>query len=58
MLYIYSGMTAIPVITMISAIFVIVGFHLQILQEERHMEEMFKKEYYEYANKTPRYLLF
>lgn len=46
------------VITMLAALSVIVGLHLQILQEEKHMAEMFKREYKEYAKKTPRYLLF
>lgn len=39
------------------ALLVIVGLQLQILQEEKHIEEMFSKEYNEYANKKPRYLL-
>jgi len=42
----------------IVALFIAVGIHLQILQEEKHMKEVFKKEYNEYANKTPRYILF
>lgn len=44
--------------TLIVALSIAVSLHLQILQEEKYMKEIFHNEYTEYANKTPRYLLF
>ncbi|WP_346940174.1 isoprenylcysteine carboxylmethyltransferase family protein [uncultured Clostridium sp.] len=58
LMFIGTAITHLNLMTVIVAILVVVGIHLQILQEENHMEEVFKKEYNEYINKTPRYLLF
>jgi len=58
LMFIGAAITYANLIIVIVGLLVVVGIHLQILQEENHMEEVFKKEYNEYANKTPRYLLF
>lgn len=58
LMFIGIAITHANVITMLLTILVIIILHLQILQEEMHMEEMFQKKYNEYAVKTPRYLLF
>jgi len=58
LMFIGTAITHLNLITVIVAILVVAGIHLQILQEEKHMKEVFKKEYNEYVNKTPRYLLF
>ncbi len=57
-MFIGAAITYANLIIVIVGLLVVVGIHLQILQEENHMEEVFKKEYSEYVNKTPRYLLF
>lgn len=57
LMFIGTAATYTNLITIIVASLVIIGLHLQILQEEKHMQEMFGKEYSEYAAKTPRYLL-
>lgn len=43
-------------LTAVFSIFAIVMLHLQILQEEKYMEQTFGKEYVEYKKKTFRYL--
>ncbi len=58
LMFIGAAITYANLIIVIVGLLVVVGIHLQILQEENHMEEVFKKEYSEYVNKTPRYLLF
>lgn len=58
LMFIGTAITHLNLITVIVAILVVAGIHLQILQEEKHMKEVFKNEYNEYVNKTPRYLLF
>lgn len=58
LMFIGTAITHLNLMTVIVAILVVAGIHLQILQEEKHMKEVFKKEYNEYVNKTPRYLLF
>lgn len=58
LMFIGTAITYVNLIIVIVALLVVVGIHLQILQEEKHMKEVFKKEYNEYANKTPRYILF
>jgi len=58
LMFIGAAITYANLIIVIVGLLVVVGIHLQILQEENHMEEVFKKEYNEYVNKTPRYLLF
>lgn len=58
LMFIGTAITHVNLITIVLAILVIIGFHLQILQEEKHMKEVFQKKYNEYANNTPRYLLF
>ena len=46
------------VVSTVLAILIIIGLHLQIIQEERHMADSFSQEYAVYASKTPRYFLF
>lgn len=58
LMFIGTAITHGNLITMVLSILIIIGLHLQILQEENHMEEVFQKKYNEYENKTPRYLLF
>jgi protein-S-isoprenylcysteine O-methyltransferase Ste14 len=58
LMFIGTAITYANLITLITTVLVMVGLHLQILQEEKHMKQMLKMEYYEYANETPRYLLF
>jgi protein-S-isoprenylcysteine O-methyltransferase Ste14 len=57
-MFIGTAITYANLITLITTVLVMVGLHLQILQEEKHMKQVLKMEYYEYANETPRYLLF
>ncbi|MBM7869011.1 protein-S-isoprenylcysteine O-methyltransferase Ste14 [Clostridium pascui] len=57
LMFIGTAVTHANLITIALAILVIIGLHLQILQEEKHMKQVFKKEYNEYANKTSRYLV-
>lgn len=45
------------VLTFVAMVVNIIAFHLLILQEERHLIEVFGKEYAGYKQKTPRYLL-
>jgi protein-S-isoprenylcysteine O-methyltransferase Ste14 len=58
LMFLGTAITHVNLMTVIVALLVVVGIHLQILQEEKHMKEVFKNEYNEYVNKTPRYLLF
>jgi protein-S-isoprenylcysteine O-methyltransferase Ste14 len=58
LMFLGTALTYGNIITIIAAVLVAVGLHLQILQEEKHMKETFKKEYCVYADNTPRYLLF
>lgn len=58
LMFIGVAITYTNLVTLLSALLVIVGLHLQILQEEKHMEEVFEKEYNEYAIRTARYLWF
>lgn len=57
-MFIGTAITNTNLVTIITALLVVIGMHLQILQEEKHMEETFNKEYNDYAARTPRYLLF
>lgn len=57
LMFIGTAITHMNLVTVISALLVIVGLHLQILQEEKHMEETIGKEYSDYALRTPRYLV-
>ena len=58
LMFIGTTITYLNLVMLITSVLVIVALHQQILQEEKHMEGIFNKEYNEYANKTPRYLLF
>ncbi len=58
LMFLGTAITHVNLMTVIVALLVVVGIHLQILQEEKHMKEVFKNEYNEYVNKTPRYLIF
>lgn len=58
LMFIGTAITHVNLLTIVLAILVIIGLHLQILQEEKHMKEVFQRKYNEYANNTPRYLLF
>jgi protein-S-isoprenylcysteine O-methyltransferase Ste14 len=58
LMFLGTAITHANLMTVIVALLVVVGIHLQILQEEKHMKEVFKNEYNEYVNKTPRYLIF
>lgn len=57
-MFIGTAVTYGNLMTIAIALLIIIGVHLQILQEEKHMEDIFKSEYSEYVSKTPRYLLF
>lgn len=46
------------VLTLIVMLSNLIAFQLLILQEEKHLTEVFGKEYIEYKQRTPRYLLF
>lgn len=58
LMFLGTAITYGSVVAMIAAVLVIVTLHFQILQEEKHMKETFKKEYDEYAKRTARYLFF
>lgn len=45
------------VLTLLVMMTNLIAFHLLILQEEKHLTEAFGKEYTEYKQRTPRYLL-
>lgn len=44
-------------LTLVAMVANLIAFHLLILREETHLTEVFGKEFIEYRQKTPRYLL-
>lgn len=56
LMFIGTAITHVNLLTIVLAMLVIISLHLQILQEEKHMKEVFQKKYNEYVNNTPRYL--
>ncbi|WP_426448330.1 methyltransferase family protein [Paenibacillus sp. S-38] len=44
-------------VTLIVCLMNLISIHRLILQEEKHLENMFQRQYTEYKNKTPRYFL-
>lgn len=44
------------IVTLFISLLNIISIHLLILQEEKHLEAMFKEDYLIYKRKAPRYL--
>lgn len=57
-IFIGTAITHANLLMIIASTAILFGYHLQILQEEKHLAEAFGGEYIQYAKKTPRYLLF
>lgn len=58
LMFLGTAITYGTTVTIISSLLVIISLHFQILQEEKHMKETFKKEYDDYTKRTARYLFF
>lgn len=58
LLFIGAAITYGNLVTILSALFIMAGLHLQILQEEKCIAAVLGEQYREYTRKTPRYLIF
>lgn len=57
MMFLGISVTYLNIITILAALLILIGIHLQIFQEEKHMIETFGKNYIKYSKDTPRYIL-